>query len=133
MVGRLLFSSPSMDPMLRRFIKEESLRVFLNQSTDLEVAALLEKGIEMTTETGTTRGGVAAEVMTGMNVTDIMDETETPADGVGVAVPVLIPTGEVEAVMMMSGVAEVDPGIAPLQLVGAPAHEGVLLRVIIPL
>lgn len=61
----------------------------------------------MTTETGITGGEVAAEVMTGMNVTGtVVGETETIVAGARAVVPVLITRVVVGAAMMMSVVVE---------------------------
>lgn len=60
----------------------------------------------MTTETGITGGEVAAEVMTGMNVTGTVGETETIVAEAGAVVLVLITRAAEGAAMMMSVVVE---------------------------
>jgi len=80
----------------------------------------------MTTEIGTIGREAAAEVWTGMTVTDIVEGTETIVDEAGVAVLVLItPEAEAEVVMMMSDEAAAGQWEVPLLLGAVQVLEGV--------
>lgn len=79
----------------------------------------------MITETGITGEEVAVEVWTGMNVTGIVEGTETIVGEAGAAVTALItPEAVEEGAMMMSGGALVALGV-PLLIHAAQLSTGV--------
>uniref|UniRef100_A0A2P2MIG2 Uncharacterized protein n=1 Tax=Rhizophora mucronata TaxID=61149 RepID=A0A2P2MIG2_RHIMU len=103
-----------MGRMLRGFIKDGSLNQYQERGTGQE-AAVLGEGTEMiTTEIGTTGGGVVAEAWRGMTVIDIMEGTEIIIEGAGAVVPAPTTKAGVEAVMMMNDVVAANQLIAAL-------------------
>ncbi|OWM87754.1 hypothetical protein CDL15_Pgr016450 [Punica granatum] len=108
-------------------IRAGSLKRFLGQGTDQEVAALGE-GTEMTTEKGILEGGAAAEVGTGT-----ARGTGMAVGGAGVQVQVLITRKVGAGTDMMTSVgAEVDQLTVPLLGgAGAPAGAALLLGALV--